>query len=64
MKALPIDIYDKAGNLLRIEMFDDDGKHIFDAHWDETDEQTPKNREEFRRWAYSMARRKGYVLYN
>jgi hypothetical protein len=64
MKAIPIDVYDKSGNFVRIEMFDGEGKHIFDAHWDETDEQTSKNREEFRRWAYSMARRKGYVLYN
>lgn len=64
MKAIPIDIYDKDGNMLKIEFNDGEGNHILDAVWDETDPQTAKNREAFRRWAYKMVERKGYKVYN
>jgi hypothetical protein len=36
------------------------GNHIFDAIWDPTDENTPENREKFRKWVYTMLKRRGY----
>jgi hypothetical protein len=64
MKAIPTDVYDKDGNLLRIEFHDGNGEHIIDAQWDENDEQTSEKRVEFRKWAYNHIARKGYSLYN
>ena len=55
MQVIPTDVYDKDGNLLRIEFHDHEGKHQLDAEWDERDEQTSENREKFRKWAYKMA---------
>jgi hypothetical protein len=63
-KAIPIDVYDKDGNMLRIEFNDGDGEHIIDAVWDESDEQTSENRTIFRKWAYNLIKQKGYILYN
>jgi hypothetical protein len=63
-KTIPVDVYDKDGNMLRIEFSDGEGEHIIDVVWDETEEQTSKNRENFRRWAYTMLEQKGYTLYN
>ena len=63
-KTIPVDVYDKDGNMLRIEFSDGEGEHIVDVVWDETEEQTSKNRENFRRWAYTMLEQKGYTLYN
>ena len=63
-KAIPIDVYDKDGNMLRIEFNDGEGEHIIDAIWDETDEQTSENRKTFRKWAYNLIEQKGYTLYN
>lgn len=62
-KAIPVDVYDKAGNLLRVELNDGEGNHIIDAVWDDREEQTSENRQAFRQWAYTMARRKGYEVY-
>lgn len=63
-KTIPTDVYDKDGNMVRIEFHDGAGEHIIDVVWDENDEQTSKNRESFRKWAYTMLEQKGYVLYN
>ena len=63
-KAIPVDVYDKEGNMLRIEFNDGSGEHIFDALWDPRDEQTSEKRAEFRKWAYRVLEQKGYVLYN
>jgi hypothetical protein len=57
MKVIPTDVYDKDGNLLRVEFHDLEGKHQLDAEWDSRDEQTSENREKFRKWAYQMAKR-------
>jgi len=62
MKALPTDIYDGQGNLLKIEYQDEAGKRIVDAIWDENDEQTSDNRESFRKWASNMLERMGYEV--
>lgn len=52
MRAIPVDVYDKDGNLTKIEFIGADGEHIIDAVWDPTDEQTSENRIKFREWAY------------
>ena len=62
MKVYPIDIYDKDGNLLQIEFLDSADNFIFQAVWDERDEQTNENRVEFKKWAYSMVKNLGYSL--
>ena len=56
-KVIPTDIYDKEGNLLKIEFNDLEGNHVLDAHWDSNDEQTSENRIAFREWAYVMVKR-------
>jgi len=61
-KAIPVDVYDKEGNMLKIEFNDGNGDHVVDAHWDPLDEQTSENRIEFRKWAYTMLNRKGYEV--
>ena len=63
-KTIPVDVYDKDGNMLRIEFSDGEGEHIVDVVWDETEDQTSENRTKFRKWAYTMLEQKGYVLYN
>jgi hypothetical protein len=45
-----IDIYDKDGNMTRIEAYDEKGDFIMQALWDPTDEQTADNRVKFREW--------------
>jgi hypothetical protein len=61
-RAIPIDIYDKEGNMIRIEFKDMQGDHIIDAVWDDSDEQTSENREAFRKWAYNFVRNKDYEV--
>jgi hypothetical protein len=63
-KTIPTDVYDKDGNLMKIEFCDGEGEHIVDVVWDPTDEQTSENRTKFRKWAYTMLEQKGYTLYN
>jgi hypothetical protein len=60
--AIPVEVHDKDGNLQHIEFHDSLGKFEFKADWDPRDEQTSENREEFRRWAYLMAKRMGFVI--
>jgi hypothetical protein len=64
MKAIPVDIYDKEGNMLRIEFNDGSGNHVVDAVWDQNDAQTSENRIKFREWAYKMLQNKGYEVPN
>lgn len=52
--AIPVDVYDKEGNLVKIEVNDRSGEHIVDFLWDPTDEQTSENRTKFREWAYKF----------
>jgi hypothetical protein len=60
--AIPVDVYDKDGNLVRIEFNDRDGTHIVDVVWDERDEQTSENRINFRKWASKMVRQLGWEV--
>lgn len=62
MRAIPVDVYDREGNMLRIEFSDMNGNHIIDAVWDESDAQTSENREAFRKWAYNFVRNKDYEV--
>ena len=62
MKVVPIDIYDKDGNMVSIEFQDGKGEFAFQAVWDPNDEQTSENREEFRRFAYRMAEQLKYEV--
>lgn len=61
-KAIPTDIYDKEGNMLRVEFHDNKGDFAFQVLWDPTEEQTSENREVFRRYAYRMAFQLGYEV--
>jgi hypothetical protein len=62
MKVIPTDVYDKEGNLIRLDFFDLEGEFQFQAEWDDREEQTSENRTEFRKWAYQMAKRLGFEI--
>jgi hypothetical protein len=62
MNAIPQDILDKDGNLTGIEFYDMLGSFIVFAEWDDGDEQTPENRDAFRKWAYNMIKRLNYEV--
>jgi hypothetical protein len=61
-RAIPVDVYDREGNMIRIEFNDMQGNHIIDAVWDDSDAQTSENREAFRKWAYNFVRNKDYEV--
>jgi hypothetical protein len=61
-RAIPVDVYDKEGNMLRIEFSDATGEHILDAVWDANDEQTSDNRVAFRKWAYNHVRNQDWEI--
>lgn len=60
--AVPTDIYDKEGNMDRIEFHDGQGNFIMQSLWDKNDKQTSESRSEFRKWSYLMAERLGYKV--
>ena len=62
MRVIPTDVYDKDGNLTKIEFQDATGAHVIDVVWDPEDEQTSDNRVEFRNWAYRMLEQKDYEV--
>lgn len=62
MKVIPSDVYDKDGNLLRIEFYNELGSFEIQSLWDPTDEQTSENRDEFRKWSYVMVKRQNYEV--
>jgi len=62
LRVIPIDQYDKEGNLTKIIFQGEDGEDKLDAIWDENDEQTSENRIHFRKWAYTMAKRTGFEV--
>jgi hypothetical protein len=49
-----MDIYDKDGNLTRIDFLDQNGDFVIQSLWDPSDEQTSENRIKFREWTYKM----------
>ena len=61
MKAIPTEVHNENGDLVRIEFHDTLGEHIIDAEWDENEAQTSDNRKAFRQWAYEfLTHNKGY----
>ena len=62
MKARQVEVFDQDGNLEKIEITLENGTHLFDAQWDENDEQTDKNRIAFREWTKRMVSQQGHDL--
>lgn len=62
MLLIPIDVYDKEGNLTKIDFYNTEAEFIIQADWDENDAQTSKNRIAFRKWAYRMMENLGYEV--
>jgi hypothetical protein len=62
MKARQVEVFDQDGNLERIEITLENGTHLFDAQWDENDEQTENNRIAFREWTKRMVSQQGHDL--
>ena len=60
--AIPVDIYDKDGHMVKIEFNDCSGNHVVDALWDPREEQNSENRIEFRKWAYRLIEQQGYEV--
>lgn len=56
------DIYDRDGNLLRIEAYKPDGEFLVQFLWDERDEQTSENRVEFRKWVTRHLKQTGHKV--
>jgi len=61
-RAIPTDVYDKDGNMIKVEFNDGNGEHIVDAVWDDSDEQNSENRAQFRKWAYNHLRNQGWEI--
>jgi hypothetical protein len=61
-QIIPTDVYDKDGNLLRVEYHNLEGEFEIQAEWDERDEQNSENRERFRKWATTMVKRLGFEV--
>jgi len=55
------DVFDKDGNLTKIEVHDLKGEFIIQIVWDENDAQTSENRKLFREWANRQLRQRGYT---
>ena len=62
MKARQIEVFNEYGDLERIEITLEDGTHLFDAVWDDQDEQTEKNRIAFREWVKRVVEQKEHTL--
>ena len=60
MEVVLTDIYDKDGNLLKIDVHDLQGQFVIQIMWDENDEQTSENRKEFRKWAIRQLKQRNY----
>jgi len=61
MKAIMTEFLD-GSKIIRIECHDENGKHIFDALWDPSEQNTPEGRTAFRDWTLTMLKRKGYTI--
>jgi hypothetical protein len=63
MYVIPTEVLDKDGNLVSIEYHNELGSFEFQAEWDPRDDQTYENREEFRKWADTMAKRLNFEVF-
>jgi hypothetical protein len=61
MQVVLTDIYDKDGNLLKIDVHDLDGNFVIQIMWDENDLQTSENRKAFRQWANRQLKQRDYI---
>lgn len=61
-RVIPSEVLDIAGNLKRIEFHNEKGEFVVQALWDDRDEQTSKNRAEFRKWAYRQLEQQGHEV--
>ena len=52
MKLIPRDVYDKNGDMVKIEFLNDEGEIEIEAVWDEQDPNDEEHRVAFRKWAY------------
>ena len=57
-KVIPTDVYDRDGNLVRIDFHNEAGDFELQALWDENDPQDSEHRVAFREWAYRMINQK------
>jgi len=60
MKVVCTDVFDKDGNLVKIDVHDLEGQFVIQIMWDENDEQTSENRKEFRKWANRQLKQRDY----
>lgn len=63
MAVTQIDIYNKEGELVRIEAYKESGEFLMQFLWDEHDEQTSENRIEFRKWASRHLKQSGHEVH-
>jgi hypothetical protein len=63
MPVVQQDIYDKEGNLIRIEVHDESGEFLLQFLWNPRDEQTSEKREEFRKWAIKHLKKAGHEVH-
>lgn len=63
MAVTQIDIYNKEGELVRIEAYKESGEFLMQFLWDERDEQTSENRVEFRKWATRHLKQSGHEVH-
>lgn len=62
MKVTTIDVYDKDGNMTKVEAVDGNGDHVLDFLWDPNDAQTSEKRIEFRQFVNRFLDQKGYEV--
>jgi len=63
MPVTTIDIYNKEGELVRIEAYEPSGEFLMQFLWDERDEQTSDNRVEFRKWVTRHLKQAGHEVH-
>lgn len=63
MPVTTVDVYDKDGNMTKIESYTEGGEHIADFLWDENEQQTSPNRIKFRQWVNHFLKQKGYEVH-
>jgi len=60
--VIPTDVYDKEGNMVKIEFYTKSGEFVIEAVWDPKDPQDSEHRVFFRKWAYKMLNQLGYEV--
>ena len=60
--VIPTDVYDKEGDMIKIEFHTRDGEFVIEAVWDPKDPQDSEHRINFRKWAYRMLDQLGYQI--